>query len=145
MRSTDLGFRREQISSANLHRRSAQHESRCDTACIGNPACGDHRDFHRIDNLWHQGERTHLAAQVVAEKHPAVSARFITHGDDRVTAMLFQPDGFFDGSGRRQHLGAGGFYPIEQGFFRQAKVETHHFRPKLLDDLTACVIERCAI
>ncbi|MNL55388.1 hypothetical protein D3C87_1788000 [compost metagenome] len=110
-----------------MHRRCPEHKRRRDASRIGYATRGDDRHFHGVDDLRHQGEEADLAAQIVAEEHPAVTTRFITHGDDRITTLLLKPNGFFDGGGRRQDFGPGRFHPIQQGFFRQAEVKTHDF------------------
>ncbi|MNF82509.1 hypothetical protein D3C84_648170 [compost metagenome] len=145
MGRADLGLRGEQVCGAHLYRRRPQHEGSGDASCISDAASGNHRYFHCIDDLRHQGESPHLAAQVIAEKHPAMASGFIAHGNDRIAAMLLQPHGFFDGGGRGQDFRTGGFDPVEQGLFRQAKVEAHHLGAKLFDHLAGRVIERRSI
>ncbi|MNX83855.1 hypothetical protein D3C86_1156340 [compost metagenome] len=142
MGRADLGFRREQVRRTHLYRRSAEHEGGGDASGVSDAASGNHRHFHRIDDLGHQGESPHLTAQVIAEKHPAMAPGLVAHGNDCIAAMLLKPHRFCDGGGRRQYLRTGGLDPVEQGFFRQAKVKTHHFRAKRFDHFAGRIIER---
>ena len=145
VRGADRGFGGEQVRRTYLHGAGAQSEGGGDPARVSDAAGGDHRHADSVDDLRHQRHQADLAIEVVAEKHAAVAAGFNAHGDDRVAAMLLQPNRLFDGCGRRKYLGAGRFDAVEQGLFRQAKMETDHLRAKCFDDLAGVFVERCTV
>ena len=145
MRRRDLGLGAEQVRRSDLHCRSTQGQCRQQAAVVSNATGGNHRHADRIGHLWHQGEGADLAGDIVAEEHAAMAARFIAHGNDRITAVVLQPHGFLYGGGAGQHLGTAGLYPLQQVGLGQAEVETHHLRAQLLDQLAALFVERRAV
>ncbi|MNJ54465.1 hypothetical protein D3C77_499040 [compost metagenome] len=140
-----LGFRAQQIGSAQLHRRGAQGHGGNNAAMVTDAACRDHRHLHGIDHLGHERHRADLGVQVATEEHPAMTAGLIAHGDDRIATVLLQPAGFVNGGGAGQHLGPGSLDPLQQARLGQAEVKTDHGGLVLLDQLARGVIERRAV
>ena len=104
------------------------------------PAAIDrHRD--RIDDLRHQRHRADLGADVVAQEHGAVSARFRTLGDDHVASVVLEPARLTDRRRRRDHRRARRPHPIDQRLLRQSEVEAHHVELQLLDGVAQCFVE----
>ncbi|MNE34255.1 hypothetical protein D3C80_1279700 [compost metagenome] len=141
----DLGFRAEQVRGTQLYRRRAQRQGGHNAAMVADAASGNHRNLHCIDDLRHQRQGADLGIEVATEEHPAVPAGFIAHGNDRVAAVLLQPDRLVDGGGAGQHLRARGLDPCQQACLRQAEVKAHHCRLEGFDQLAAGIVERCAV
>ena len=56
-------------------------------APVADAACGDHRHFHRLDDLLHQRERADLRGDIGLEEHAAMTAGFCALRDDRIDAV----------------------------------------------------------
>ena len=52
-----------------------------------------------------------------------MTSGFVAHGDDRVTAVLLQPDSLLDGGSRGNDLGSGSLDPIQQRVLWQAEMK----------------------
>src|SRR5262249_54418262 len=72
--------------------------------------------------------------RVRAEERCAMTASFIALRDYHVGAMRLQPARFLNSGRGRHHTATDRFYPGEQCRLGQAKMKTHHFGPRGLDD-----------
>jgi hypothetical protein len=61
--------------------------------------------------------------------------------DDRITAMLLEPDRLLHRSGRRQDSRAGRFHAADESFGGEAEMEAHDIRFDLLDERALCRAE----
>ena len=131
----------KQVGGADLHRTGAQGKRRRNPSRIGDTACGDHRHRHGIDDLRHQGEGADLRGQFTVQEHRPMPARFVTHSDNRVTAVVLQPLRLVNRRGRTEHLGPAGLDPGHKLRRRQGEMKAHHFGAQFLDEGAGGVIE----
>jgi len=66
----DQALRAMEIDGTDLHCRGAEHEGGGDAARIANPAGGNHRHGHGIDDLREQCDQPHLLVGRIGEKAP---------------------------------------------------------------------------
>src|SRR5437016_5266057 len=83
-----------QISRPHLHGGSAERESRCYTASIGNSACGYDRHFYRVNDLRYENERTELRCWFSRQKHSAMTTRLDALCNDCIDSVLLEPARF---------------------------------------------------
>ena len=102
---------------------------------IGNSARSNDRNFHRIDDLRDESERTELRCQVARQEHAAVAAGLDTLGNDCIDAALLEPARLHDRRRSAEDHAAGGFEAIDQGFLGQPEMEAHDCRSQLHDNV----------
>jgi hypothetical protein len=107
-------FRTQQVGGPDLNRRGAERERGRHAGGVGDPAGGNHRNAHGMDDLRNERKRADLTRQILRQKHPAVSARLETLRNDRVDAPRFKPPRFVDGRGRGEDHGPPLPDPIQQ-------------------------------
>ena len=123
----------KQIRRSHLHGRRAQRHRRGNSPAIANSARRDDRNFHRIDDLRDERERTALRRQVGRQEHAAVAASLDALGNDGVDSMVLEPARLRDRRRGAEDHAARGFEAINQGFLRQAEMKADDFRLQLHD------------
>ena len=95
----DLGLRREQERSADLHAGSAEREGGYDAARVRDAARRDHRHFHGIDHLRDKCKGADLGGKISRQEHAAMAAGLVALRHDGIDAARLQPARFGNGRG----------------------------------------------
>ena len=98
-----LRFRTAQIGGADLHAGRPQREGRRDAPPVRDAARGDHGNLHRIHHLRHQREGAGLLRDIFGQEHAAMAAGFGALRDDRIGAVLLEPDRLLHDGRRDDH------------------------------------------
>jgi hypothetical protein len=93
---------------ADLHGRRAKREGGSDATRIGDAACGDDRDWHRVDDLRHERECADLGIDVCLDEHAAVASGLGALDNDDIGAVLIEPARLLGARRRAQDFAAGG-------------------------------------
>jgi len=90
----------KRLVRAHLYARRAEGERRRDALAVGDAAGRHDRHANFPHELSHERERADLRGEIVGQKHPAMTARFVALRDDDVRAVRFKPARL--GYGRRR-------------------------------------------